>query len=142
MDLARSFTYGSDTEKAHICVVLADGAKWRAQSKTWVAPSIFDAGGHAIDAAYPGTAVLFAPHSRFNLPKEAPTVVSQLGIRQAQIAALGVTLECYPKSAFDGQHDTLDYPALTTSWGIQTDKRKFLVWEHAEDREYEWADDE
>ena len=28
VDLARSFAYGSDADKAHICVVLADGVKW------------------------------------------------------------------------------------------------------------------
>ena len=142
VDLARSFAYGSDADKAHICVVLADGVKWRAQPKTWVAPSIFDAGGHVIDATYPGSDVLFAPHSRYGLPTEAPAVVYQLGIRQAQIAELGVVLECYPKSAFDGQHDTLNYRALTTSWGIKEDKRQFLLWEQAEDREFELADDD
>jgi len=129
VDLARSFAYGSDADKAHICLVLADGAKWRAHPKVWVAASIFDVGGRAVNAAYPGAAVLFAPHSRFGLPKEAPVTVFQLGIRQEQIAALGVALECYAKSVFDGRHDTLDYPSLSTNWGIKMDRRQFLVWE-------------
>lgn len=101
-------------------------AAWDVAPKIWVAPSIFDSGGHAVDSAYPGSEVRFAPHPPFGLPKEAPSVVFQLGIKGDQIRGLDTEMECFPKSQFTGRHETINYGSMTRKWKIKQDRRQWV----------------
>ncbi|KAF8176938.1 hypothetical protein BJ912DRAFT_908895 [Pholiota molesta] len=116
VDLAKSFAHGADPRRDYVCMVYADADAWHAQPKVWVHNQ--DPRGRAMDRHYPG-AVLFAPHTSAGLPPGSVREVNQLGVRQAQISRLGLTVECYHKSCFDHDHHTMDYPRLIRKWHIQ-----------------------
>ncbi|KAF9485992.1 hypothetical protein BDN70DRAFT_794674 [Pholiota conissans] len=116
VDLAKVFAHGADSSKDTICLVYADANAWHNQPKVWVpanAPR-----GNAMNSRYPG-AVLFDDHTSAGLPAGSVHSVHQMGIRQAQISRLGVTIQCYPKSCFATDHHTMNYPSLKHTWAIQ-----------------------
>jgi len=116
VDLAKAFAHGADPSKDYVCMVYADSDAWHSVPKVWVpANAPF---GNAMNTHYVG-AVLFAAHTTAGLPAGHPSHVNQLGIRQAQISRLGLTVECYEKSCFAADHHQLPYDGLVRSWSIQ-----------------------
>ncbi|KAF8190857.1 hypothetical protein BJ912DRAFT_314971 [Pholiota molesta] len=117
VDLAKAFAHGADPSKDYVCLVHADADAWSHQPKVWVpatAPR-----GNAMNAHYPG-AVLFDHHTNAGLLAGSPAAVHQMGIRAAQIARVGVTVECYHKLCFADAHQTLNYESMKIHWDIQT----------------------
>ncbi|KAF8170153.1 hypothetical protein BJ912DRAFT_861386, partial [Pholiota molesta] len=116
VDLAKAFAHGADPNKDYVCMVYADADAWASQPKVWI-PSNAPL-GNAMNQHYPG-AVLFAHHTNAGLPAGSPHSVHQLGVRQAQISRLGLTVECYHKSCFTTDHHTMGYDSLMGHWHIQ-----------------------
>ncbi|KAF9473498.1 hypothetical protein BDN70DRAFT_964906 [Pholiota conissans] len=119
VDLARLFAQGPNPAMNYVCLIHADSTEWSRVPKAWVPQRILSMGGNAVNSFAPG-AVVFAPHTNAGLPPAAPARVFQLGVRQAQIERLVLTSDCRPRSEFDNDHSTLDYPSLNTTWNIQS----------------------
>ncbi|KAF8172459.1 hypothetical protein BJ912DRAFT_911186 [Pholiota molesta] len=118
VDLAKSFAHGPVPAKDTVCLIHADATEWNSIPKAWVPAAVLAGGGAAVNAFVPG-AVVLAAHNAAALPAGSPANVYQLGIRQAQIARLQLTMTCRPRNAYpDNEHQTLNYPSLNLQWHI------------------------